>query len=206
MECCGRTHGRELAQQRALADQRTPRFPTVASSAYAAAATPQSQARGYGTTQVASDDAQTAPPVTAPAAVAPAVATPAVVAPAPVADVLDLSVAAVVGVFIGAVAHSLLSMDLSVAAGALASGVTLQCQRSTGALEMREFISFVAGVALRQGRNYGAFVIFLIFLIKGIAGTPTSSSGVSSHFDTVLDAGKLRRRQTPPPLRPEAQR
>ena len=70
-----------------------------------------------------------------------------------------------VGVFIGAIAHSLLSTDMSVAVGALAAGIALQCQRSTGACEMREFISFVAGVALRQGRLYGAFVIFIIFLI-----------------------------------------
>ena len=72
-----------------------------------------------------------------------------VVAPAPVADAIDFTVAAVVGVFIGAVAHSLLSTDLSVAACALAAGVVVQCQRSTGTYEMREFISFVAGVALR---------------------------------------------------------
>jgi len=141
-------------------------------------------------TWVASADVQPATPVATPAAAA-----SAVTAPAPVTDVLDLSVAIVVGVFFGSVARLHLSTDLSVAAGALATGISLQCQRSAGALEMREFISFVASVTLRQGRLYGAFVIFLIFLIKGIAGTPTSSSGTSSLFDVVLDAGKPRHRR-----------
>ena len=46
------------------------------------------------------------------------------VAPAPVADAIDFTMATVVGVFIGAVAHSLLSTDLSVATGALAAATS----------------------------------------------------------------------------------
>ena len=101
------------------------------------------------------------------------------------------------GVFVGAVAHTRLSTDLSVAAGALAAGLIVQCQRSAGALEMREFISFAANMAVEQGGRYGMFIIFLIFLIRGIAGTPASSSGASGHLDIVLDAGA----PPPPPSR-----
>ena len=47
---------------------------------------------------------------------------------------------------------------------------------------------------MEQGRRYGLFVIFFIFLIRGTVGTPTSSSGTSGHFDDVLDAGAPRHR------------
>ena len=109
----------------------------------------------------------------------------------------DLTMAVIGGVFVGAVAHTRLSTDLSVAAGALAAGLIVQCQRSAGALEMREFISFAANMAVEQGGRYGMFIIFLIFLIRGIAGTPASSSGASGHLDIVLDAGA----PPPPPSR-----
>ena len=102
--------------------------------------------------------------------------------------------AMIIGVFVGATAHSFLSLDLSVAAGALTAGLVVQCQHSTGAHEMREFLYFVAGVAVAQGRRYGLFVIFIVFLIKGTVGTPTSSSGTSSLFGDVLDAGASHQR------------
>ena len=112
-----------------------------------------------------------------------------------VAPPTDFRMPAIGGLFIGAIAHSVLSTDLSVAAGALAAGLVLHCQQSEGVGEMREFLSFITNVVLEQGRRYGLFVVFIIFLIRGTVGTPTSSSGTSGHFDAVLDAGEPRRRR-----------